>query len=122
MEVGAAVITKQEVQSFALALPEAHEMEHWGKPSYRIGSKIFAVVQEDGVTLTVKTTGEDRIIYTDMDSAAYSIPESFSNMNYMHIHMTNADPREVKGLLVKAWSSIAPKRAIKAYNELGLSF
>lgn len=97
------MIKLNEVQEFMLSLPESKEVSHWGKPSYRVNNKIFAVLQEDRITLTIKTIGDDRTIYTTMDPETYSIPETFSNMNYMHVNLNTVDPVEIKGLLLKAY-------------------
>lgn len=37
------MVTADEVRSLALSLPGAEEHEHWGKPSFRVRNKIFAV-------------------------------------------------------------------------------
>jgi hypothetical protein len=111
------MITVDQVREMALSFPESKEMDHWGKPSFRANNKIFAVIQEDGVTLTIKTAGEDRTIYTSMAPEIYSVPESFSNLNYMHVHLNLVDPKELSGLLEKAWRSVAPKKIVKAYDE-----
>jgi len=106
-----------KVREYILSLPEAKEVDHWGKSSFRINNKIFAVIQEDGITLTIKTIGEDRTIYTTMQPETYSIPESFSNLNYMHVNIDTVEQEEIKGLILKAWGSVAPKKLVKAYNE-----
>jgi hypothetical protein len=113
---GISMMSVEEVRTFALSLPESMEIEHWGKPSFRIRNKVFAVIQEDGVYLVVKTVGEDRLIYTTMDSKVYSIPRSFSNMNYMIVNLDLVNSEELRGLLIKAWSSIAPKKLVKEYK------
>ncbi|MCQ6557180.1 MmcQ/YjbR family DNA-binding protein [Paenibacillus mendelii] len=107
------MMTAEEVRAFALSLPEAQEQEHWGKPSFRVGKKIFAVIQEDGLTLTVKTTAEDRMAYTTMDPLTFSIPASFSNLNYMVVQMNRIDPNELRDLLMLGWRLVAPKRLVK---------
>ncbi len=110
------MMSVEEVRTLALSFPEAEELEHWGKPSFRIRNKIFAVIQEDGVSLVVKTTVEDREIYTKMEPEVYSIPKSFSNLNYMIVKMNLVNAEELRGLITKAWSSIAPKKLVKEYE------
>lgn len=111
------MITVDRIREVALSFPEAKEVEHWGKPSFRVNNKIFAVIQEDGVTLTIKTAGEDRTIYTTMAPEIYSVPESFSKLNYMMVNLNLVDPQELNELLTKAWESVAPKKIVKAYHE-----
>lgn len=112
------LISFEEIKSYMMALPETSEVAHWGKLSYRINNKIFAVLQEDGITLTVKTVGDDRSIYTVMNANVYRIPETFSKLNYMHVSLEHAELEELQGLLCKAWGSVAPKKLIKQLNAL----
>ena len=100
-----------------MTLPETKEVDHFGKLSFRVNNKIFTVIQPDGYTLTVKTNGEDRAIYTTMDPETYSVPASFSNLNYMHINLNTVSPEELHGLVIKAWSSVAPKKLVQAFNR-----
>lgn len=111
------LININELQKYLLALPDSEEGDHWGKRSYRIKNKIFAIIQNDGVTLTIKTMGEDRSIYTSMDPKTFSIPEAYSNLSYMHVNLHTVNIDELKGLIYKAWKSVAPKKLVKAYEE-----
>ncbi|KRF20055.1 hypothetical protein ASG93_31665 [Paenibacillus sp. Soil787] len=43
------MVTADEIRSIALSLPETEEHDHWEKPSFRVRSKIYAVIQPDGV-------------------------------------------------------------------------
>jgi hypothetical protein len=104
-----------EVRKIALSLPETEEVQHWGKPSFRINNKIFTVIQDDMRTITVKTTKEEREIYTRMDPNTYTIPEAFSNLNYMHINLETANEDEVRDLIRIAWRNVAQKKLSKTY-------
>jgi hypothetical protein len=41
MKEGISMISVEEVRTFALSLPGSEEIEHWGKPSFRIRNKIL---------------------------------------------------------------------------------
>lgn len=107
------MITAADLRLFALSLPEAEERSHWGKASFRVRNKLFAVIQEDEVSVIVKTTDDDRMAYTAMDPAIFSIPASHSSLNYMLVQMNLIDPEEMHGLLLQAWRLVAPKRLIE---------
>jgi len=94
-------------------LPEVEERDHWGKPSFRVRNKIFATIQEDGTSLILKTTQEDRMVYTEMDPTIFSVPSKYSNLNYMVVRMDLIDQLELRGLLIKGWSLVAPKSLVK---------
>lgn len=106
-----------EVREIALSLPGTEEVAHLGKPSFRINNKIFTVIQNDMKTITVKITKEERDIYTNTDPRTFMIPNSFSNMNYMHINLETASKDEVIDLIRSAWGIVAPKKMAKTYFE-----
>ena len=58
-------MTSEEARRLALALPEAVEQDHHGRPSFRVGGKIFAtlwdeehmnVMLDEGGILTASTS------------------------------------------------------------------
>lgn len=107
------MISTHEIRNYIMNLPESIEVEHWGKRSFRIKNKIFAILQEDGATLTIKASAEDIEILTQLDPRIFQVPKTFSNLNYMHINMEQIDPEEAKSFILKAWRSVAPKKLIK---------
>ncbi|QYR23300.1 MmcQ/YjbR family DNA-binding protein [Paenibacillus sp. sptzw28] len=113
------MVNTDVIRSLALALPKTEEREHWGKPSFRVQSKIFAVVQPDGVSLLIKTTKEEQIAYTTMAPDIFRLPDGFANMNFVVLRMDRIDPAELHDLLIMAWKLAAPKQLVKAFNELG---
>lgn len=107
----------EEVRKIALSMPETEEVEHWGKSSFRINNKIFTIIQEDLKTITVKTTKEEREILTNTNPETYRVPESFSNLNFMHINLETAAKEEVIDLIRNAWGRVAPKKISKTFFE-----
>jgi len=109
----------QDVRKIALSLPGTVEEEHMGKPSFRMNNKIFIILQDDTKTVTVKIAKDERDIYTSMNPETYRIPESFSNLNYMHINLETANKDEVIGLIRSAWGNVAPKKLSKTFFNRG---
>ncbi|ALA51445.1 MmcQ/YjbR family DNA-binding protein [Shouchella clausii] len=109
------MVTIDQVRQLALSLPETEEVEHWGKPSFRVRNKIFAVIQLDGVSLVIKTTKDDLLAYTTMAPEIYRIPDSFSNLAFMIVRMDRVDSGEFRDFLMLAWSLVSPKKVVKAY-------
>ncbi|MFK7694262.1 MmcQ/YjbR family DNA-binding protein [Paenibacillus sp. HJGM_3] len=110
------MITVEEVRALALALPGTEEQEHWDKPSFRVNNKIYAVLQEDGISLLVKTTKEERAAFTTLDPEVYAVPANYSTLNYMLIRMDRVKPGECRDLLVQSWRLVSPKRIVAAYD------
>lgn len=109
-------ITIDEVRMLALSLPETNEEKHWGKPSFRVRGKIYAVIQEDGVTVVVKTTEDERLANTTMAPDIYSLPDSFQNLNYMKVRMDRIPRDEFRSVLIQAWRLVAPKRVVATFD------
>ncbi|MDI4647486.1 MmcQ/YjbR family DNA-binding protein [Cohnella hashimotonis] len=116
-EARGSMLSISDIREFALSMPGVEEVEHWGKTSFRMNNKIFAVIQDDKKTLTVKTTKEIRALLIQMAPDIYRIPDSFSNLNYMHINLELANDAEVTEYIQNAWGHIAPKKAAKAFFE-----
>lgn len=104
-----------EARAIALALPGTEETDHGGKPSFCVNGKIYAILQADGQTLTVKTTKEERALLASAEPQTYGVPEGFAHLSYMHIRLEAAKDEQVRELIEAAWGLVAPKRTAKAY-------
>lgn len=102
-------MTLAEVRSIALSLPEATEQDHHGRPSFRIGGKIFATLPDNG-HLNV-------MLEQDVVSAAISTaPDACEELWWgkklfgVRIRLGEASPPLVSDLLLEAWRRKAPRR------------
>ena len=93
----------------ALGLPESVEQDHFGKPSFRIGGRIFATVP-DGTHLNVM------IAPFDVDAVVRAEPASCATLLWgkevrgVRVSLSKAAPAMVEELLRTAWKRKAPKR------------
>jgi hypothetical protein len=104
-------VTHDDVRKLALALPEATEQDHHGKPSFRVNGKIFATLP-----------GETQLnVMLDEHGIHAAIEEAPDTCKPVHwgkrlaaagVELERATPRLVKDLLNEAWSLKAPKRLL----------
>ena len=103
------MITQSDVRARALALPEAEEQDHFGKPSFRVRGKIFATLPPDG-----------RHLHVFLDEPAVRMvvandPEAFEELRWgarlagVRIRLAAARPAAVRDLLFASWRRKAPK-------------
>ncbi|MCY7352114.1 MAG: MmcQ/YjbR family DNA-binding protein, partial [Cytophagaceae bacterium] len=61
------MITHETVRQLALALPEAQEHDHWGRPSSRVRKKIFATTWpgEQRAVLKLTPAEQQHLVATD---------------------------------------------------------
>ena len=101
-----------EARSLALALPEAVELDHHGRPSFRVGGRIFAtlwserqlnVMLDEGGVLTATQAAPDvcREIRWGTRLAAVAVA------------LDRADRELVRELLADAWERRAPGRLLR---------
>jgi hypothetical protein len=104
-------VSPDEARSLALSLPEAVELDHHGRPSFRVGGKIFAtlwseermnVMLDEGGTLT----------------AIHRAPDACEEVRWgkrlaaVGVTLPRADRELLRELLVDAWEQKAPKRLL----------
>jgi hypothetical protein len=103
-------MTPAAFRKMALSFPQAVEMPHFERRSFRVGTKIFATMTTDGREAMVPV----RPLYRCFELLA-SKPDVFfsyrgwtQRLGSLGVHLALADPRLLKTLLQKAWARIAP--------------
>lgn len=109
------MVSISEIRKFALSMPNTVEKDHQGKTSFRVNNKIYLIIQNDKQTITVKTTYYERELLVNMDPNKYRIPDTFTNLNYMHVNIKKAKKEEVINLIRSAWGHVAPRKLFKSY-------
>jgi hypothetical protein len=106
------MVSREEARELALALPEAVEHDHHGRPSYRVGGKIFAT-QWDEQRLNVMLD-EGGIL-----TAVQSDPDAFEEVWWgkrcaaVRVDLGRVDAATLRDLLSDAWETKAPKRLLR---------
>ena len=104
-------VTIAEARALALALPEAVEQDHHGRPSFRVGGRIFAtlwnqdrmnvMVDEDGIRTAVERTPETcEPVWWGKRLAAVAVTLSAVERPFL------------EELLADAWEGKAPRRLL----------
>jgi hypothetical protein len=105
----AIVVSSEQARQLALALPEAAEQDHHGRPSFRVAGKIFAtlwdeqnmnvMVDEDGILTAVQAhPGVCQEVWWGKRRAA------------VRIALARTDAGLLGELLLDAWEQKAPSR------------
>ncbi len=102
-------ISANEARALALSLPEAVELDHHGRPSFRVGGKIFATLWNEGRMNVMLDEGG---ILTAVESAPDACEKVWWGKRLAAVGVTLArTDRDLLGeLLTDAWEQKAPKR------------
>ena len=105
------MMTAQAVRRLALGLPEAVERDHHGRPSFRVGDKIFATLWTPDA---LNVMADEELIL----AAVARSPDSCSKVMWgkrlaaVQFDLCGADPEHVEELLYAAWSRRAPRHLL----------
>ena len=105
-------VSRERARQLALALPEAVEQDHHGRPSFRVAGRIFATQwDEDNMNVMLDEAG--------ILTAIHSEPEICAEVWWgkrlaaVRLDLRRADAQMLRNLLTEAWEIKAPKRLLR---------
>jgi predicted DNA-binding protein (MmcQ/YjbR family) len=110
----------EKIRALCLALPETHEVEAWGHPTFRAGKKMFAAFGEDAGDLTIGLkVGHERQEELLAEARFYPTPYA-ARQGWVSLHIDGkTDWDELHGLIGEAYRQVALKRMLKALDSAG---
>jgi predicted DNA-binding protein (MmcQ/YjbR family) len=109
-----------ELRAMCLALPEAVEVEAWGRPTFRAAKKIFAVFTGDDehpyAVVFKPDPAEDPALRAD---DRFYVPPYFGPSGWLALDFEAADVEwdEVAELVDGSYRQVALKRMLKVLDE-----
>lgn len=106
------------LRRLCLALPEAHEVEAWGEPTFRVRNKLFALHASAGnhhgggrPAVWCKAAPGNQEIMVRAAPGRFFVPPYVGPSGWVGIWLDgDVDWQEVAGLLEDSYSLVAPKR------------
>ncbi len=105
------VTSPEQARRLALALPEAAESDHHGRPSFRVAGKIFATLwDEDHMNVMLDEPG--------ILTAVTHLPEACAEVRWgkrlaaVRVTLEAVEPDQLAELLTDAWERRAPRRLV----------
>jgi hypothetical protein len=95
--------TFQDVRGIALALANVEEGTSYGTPAFRVGGKLFARLREDGDSLVVGTTFEERAEMMAAEPETYYITDHYLEYPWVLVRLSRVHPGALRDLLGRAW-------------------
>ncbi len=103
------MVSLDKARRAALALPEAVEQDHHGRPSFRVGGKIFATLRDEGYMNVMLDEGGIR---TAVERELETCEEVWwgKRLAAVRVDLGRADADLLASLLEDAWEGKAPSR------------
>jgi len=107
------VVTFEQVRRIALALAGVEEGTSYGTPAFKTGGKLIARLKEDGDSLVVGTTFEEREEMIATEPETYYITDHYLNYPWVLVRLSCVHPDALCDLLGRAWrlASIEKRRS-----------
>jgi len=112
-------------RKLALSLPEAHEVEAWGEPTFRVKNKIFAMYAHANThhgagrnAVWCKAAPVNQRLMVDAAPDRFFVPPYVGPSGWVGVWLdVNVDWAELQDLLRDAWRMTAPKKLVAALKD-----
>ena len=95
-------VTFEDVRKMALSLPKVVESTSYGTAAFKAGGKLLARLREDGETLVVGTTFEERAEMLAADPDTYYLTDHYVNYPWVLVRLSRVHPDGLQDLLARA--------------------
>jgi hypothetical protein len=115
------------LRRLCLALPEAHEVEAWGEPTFRVRNKLFAMYAAAGnhhgngrAAVWCKAAPDNQQLMVKAAPERFFVPPYVGPSGWVGVGLdAGTDWDELAGLLADGWRLVAPKRLVATMTERG---
>ena len=97
-------------REIGLALPGAEESTSYGTPALKVKGKLFARLKEDGESLVVRTTDDERDELMAAEPDTYYITDHYLNYPWVLVHLSRVNPDALRDLLRRAHQLASPRK------------
>ena len=106
------------VRRLCLALPDAHEVEAWGEPTFRVRNRLFAMYAAAGnhhgtgsAAVWCKAAPGNQQLMVRAAPDRFFVPPYVGPSGWVGVWLdVRTDWAELAGLLADGWRLVAPKR------------
>jgi hypothetical protein len=96
-------VTFEDVRRIALTLEKVTEGTSYGTAAFKTGGKLIARLREDGESLVVGTTFEEREEMMTAEPETYYITDHYLAYPWVLVRLSRVHPDALRDLLRRAW-------------------
>ena len=112
------------LRRLCLALPEAHEVEAWGEPTFRVRNRMFATYADAAShhgkgrhAVWCKAAPGNQALMVRHHPDRFFVPPYVGPSGWIGVWLdADTDWPELAELLRDAWRLVAPKRLVRAHE------
>jgi hypothetical protein len=105
------------VRTVRRGLPGTEEATSYGTAALKVRGKLFARLKEDGVTLVLRSSFEDRDFLLQAHPDVFSLTDHYRDYPYVLVRLSRVRRAQLRELLEIGWRAVAPKRLVMEFEE-----
>jgi hypothetical protein len=125
METAMAPRPLTRLRRLCLGLPEAHEVEAWGEPTFRVRNKLFAIYADSADhhgggrnAVWCKAAPGNQALMVKAAPDRFFVPPYVGPSGWVGVYLdAGTDWDELSGLLRDSWRLTAPKKLIAMLED-----
>jgi hypothetical protein len=110
-------VSYAEVSKLALKLPDVERSTSYGTPALKVRGKLMARLKEDGETLVLKTTFEDRERLIAAAPDVLYLTDHYVSYPWILVRLARIERPFLRELLQEAWRLSAPGRLLNPREQ-----
>ncbi len=111
-------ITYSALTKRALALPDVEASTSYGTPALKVRGKLMLRLKEDGETVVLRCSWEQRERLLTLYPQAYFLTDHYRAYPWVLLRLAAAPSASVDPALRRAWCLVAPKSLLAKHPEL----
>lgn len=109
---------EETCREIALSFPEATEVAHFDKPSFRVAKKIFATLNLKENRICVKLSEIDQDVFSSFNKEVVCpVPNKWGKMGWTLVDLGKVRKDMLVDILTMAYCEVAPKRLADLINK-----
>ncbi|HTH54601.1 MAG TPA: MmcQ/YjbR family DNA-binding protein [Cyclobacteriaceae bacterium] len=110
------MVDLETARNVLLSLPLVDEYDHFGKPAYRVGKKIFATLWLDNKRAVIKLSKlEQPLVCDEYKTMVFPVKSNWGRLGWTNVELEKVSDAAFKKLIALAWANVASKTAVKKY-------
>ena len=110
-------VSYAQVVQLGRELPEVEESTSYGTPALKVRGKLLVRLKEDGKTLVLRATFEERERLLAAAPYVFYLTDHYLNYPAVLVRLPLIEREFMRELLAEAWRSVAPQKLVKGATK-----
>lgn len=108
-------LTWDDVRRIMRAFPGTQEATSYGTPSFKVAKKFLTRLKEDGVSVVMPVSMDEREVLTEADPKTFFVTDHYRSYPLMLVNLETVSEAQLVRLYEQAWRAVVPKKFLDAY-------